>query len=154
MNRPVMFRGAKHPGNPHGYPDYTWPMVWVLQDGELWPIEQWAAHQGVQKSWYLEFAVNAGALGSVSIYTVPTGKKLYLIHDIFSGTQLGMHALYYLPADVVMYALDVLADTPFLTRAAPPFVLAGGQTLWAQFRNRGGAIATIRHAILAYELDA
>lgn len=140
-------------GNPHGWPDYTWPMVWVLQDAELWPIEQWVAHQGQHKLWYIAVSVPGSGYGYVDVYTVPAGKKLYLIRYWASLGGLADHIIYYNPPTVILFDGVIQQNTPMLLPLAPPIVLSAGKTLSVGYTN-GSTVPFTAHATLAaFELD-
>jgi hypothetical protein len=66
-------------GNPHGYPDFTWPMVWVLQDGELWPIDAWLSRKGQQVSFLGSGNCVTGNTAFLATRTVPVGRVFYVV---------------------------------------------------------------------------
>ncbi len=141
-------------GNPHGYPDYTWPMVWVLQDGELWPIEQWVAKQGVQKAWQVDWTETPGAQTPQALYTVPSGKIIYATHYFSSSTEDGWHWFQYVSPTVITYKGRVAALTPVVVRYAPPIVVPAGKTIRVSILNSGAVNAYNSATVLAYELDS
>jgi hypothetical protein len=143
-----------HIGNPHGYPDYTWPMVWVLQDGELWPIEQWVAKQGVDKSWYTLTSVNASQEVLVDLYTVPAGKVLYVVHFEASMNVKGTVGVRYNPPLVWSAVFFLGARVPVVDPFAPPIVVATGKTLSVDTVNEDTIAGYSRIVVRAYELDS
>lgn len=140
-------------GNPHGWPDYTWPMVWVLQDAELWPIEQWVAHQGQEKLWFVEVGVAGGASQVVNVYTVPAGKKLYVTRCWCSQEQLTHFVFGYDSPMTYWFRGTVGQYVPLLLPFAPPATLAAGHILAIGFLNLGVPAMTARATITAFELD-
>jgi len=143
-----------HIGNPHGYPDYTWPMVWVLQDAELWPIEQWAAHVGVHKVWHVSWSQAAAGETSQGLYTVPAGKLVYVIHYISASDQPGVHRLVWTPPDTRPFEGPVAASNPIVIPWAPPLTVSAGKTIYVSILNRGSVTANDYVTVLAFELDA
>jgi hypothetical protein len=141
-------------GNPHGYPDYTYPMIWVLQDGELWPIEQWVAHVGVDKHWLVDVTLAAGNAGYVEIYTVPAGKKLYVTHMTFRTTAKGTMGLYIFPGSIGLDSVALLAYCTAPSLASPPFTLTAGQYLRFDAINADTVAGTFRVVVHAFELTA
>jgi hypothetical protein len=140
-------------GNPHGYPDYTWPMVWVLQDGELWPIEQWVAHQGEEKHFFAEANVAAGSPSPVTLYTVPANKKLYVV-GYTSGAQVkGYHSLFNGTTSVYYKAFWIPAYGSQSVAISPPVTLTAGQALKAQRYNFDAVDGTFTVTAAAYELN-
>jgi len=128
-------------------------MVWVLQDAELWPIEQWVAHQGVEKLWYVYWSIPMGSTHDTSVYTVPANKKLYLCHFAPSGQGKGQHMLY--TATPTLYLknawLQAYASIDF--PITPPVVLPAGCNLRLYQANWEGVESSFISTIQAYELD-
>lgn len=136
-----------------GYPDWSYPIIWVTQDGELWPISEWVAKQGIKKSWRLVDTVLAFGIDVHALYTVPAGKRLYVASAIFSNDVNMRLQLYYTPAGV--YITDFYQG-PYVANFhhyAPPEPLAAGQTLYVALHNltagTGGALVNV----LAWEND-
>jgi hypothetical protein len=140
-------------GNPHGYPDYTWPMVWVLQDGELWPIEQWVAHQGQEKLWSVTALVNASQTVDRLLYTVPAGKVIYLANYCFGGAVKGSHVLLYTAPDVLLKYFSLSAYASIDGGMRPPVVIPAGKNIYVRFSNADTTANTMHAALQAYELD-
>ncbi len=141
-------------GNPHGYPDYTWPMVWVLQDGELWPIEQWVAKQGVDKLWHVAASVAAGGTTNVDLYTVPANKALYLVASMISATVLNRTTVLYRVPDVEVSDNLNLARQPVPEHLTPPVVIPAGKTLRVTLYNQDVALGSFYGVVRAFEIDA
>lgn len=138
---------------PSGFPDYTCPIIWVAQEGQLWPITDWVAKQGQKKSWRIEGTV--GAMGTVvtALYTIPAGKKLYVPSAVFSNDINARHALYYTPA--AQFITDFFqgpyrADQHMFQ---PPEPVSAGQTLYYSIQNLTGGAGGFIGMILAYEID-
>jgi hypothetical protein len=139
-------------GNPHGWPDYTWPMVWVLQDADLWPIEQWVAHQGQEKLWHDMANLAAGFSQTSPLYTVPVGHKLYVVSYLVSGEQ---NALFRLRRDAgaVYYAdLYTMGRYPVPIYFRPPVVLTAGQVLESNIVNQGAAAGIFIAVVQGFDL--
>lgn len=144
---------ARGPGNPHGYPDYTFPMVWVLQDGELWPIEQWVALQGVEKLWLVSaYPSGGGDILTANIYTVPAGKKLYVVHQT-STTQVKGRITLESPAGTALEYVNLSAFTSIVDPFAPPVTVPAGQLMRGVFENNDSAAGYMRMTVRAFELD-
>jgi len=142
-----------HIGNPHGYPDWTLPIIWVLQDGELWPIEQWVAKQGVAKHWRI-----AGGLGdkenvATAIYTVPANKVLYVTYFNFSARDICEHQIYFDSPAQYIADIYLLAYAPLVAAVTPPVVISAGETLTYHIWNQTPNVTAYRAVIHAYELD-
>jgi len=140
-------------GNPHGYPDYTWPMVWVLQDGELWPIEQWVAHIGVEKLWYVSSDVAAGSYTDTSLYTVPAGKRLYVVRLTAGGQGKGKHSLDALFGVGRFIDLWTGPYGSLNVNIAPPITLGASQILRVRQTNYDTASLYFTATIQSYEID-
>jgi len=140
-------------GNPHGWPDYTWPMVWVLQDAELWPIEQWVAHQGTEKFWTAGGSAALGVNGPYTIYTVPVGKVLYLTRYLLSARFDYWAYLDYTPSGTFLSYLYGAAKQPFQETFAPPVTIGAGQSLRITIDNYGPAIEYWYAVIRGFELS-
>lgn len=141
-------------GNPHGYPDYTWPMVWVLQDGELWPIEQWVAKQGVEKHWVLDTTQAAGTESYSNLYTVPVGKVLYIVNFMFSSTQPGIFQVDSTGVPGVMAFAYHLASSPVFADIRPPAVNGPASTIRVWKKNTGGVNASIAAVVRGFEMTS
>lgn len=140
-------------GNPHGYPDYTWPMVWVLQDGELWPIEQWVAHVGIEKHWLVDLNLAASGFGYTTVYTVPAGKKLYVTHTTFSTTAKGSMGLYIYSGAVGVDSVALLGYHSLASILGPPVTLAAGKYLRFDAINDDSVTGRFRVVIHAFEQE-
>jgi hypothetical protein len=140
-------------GNPHGYPDWTFPMIWVLQDGELWPIEQWVARQGVAKHWRV--AGNIGDLANLAtnVYTVPANKVLYVSYFNFSAADICEHQLRFGSPSQYIADVYLLGNTPVVAAVTPPVIIPAGDTLVYHIWNQTHTVAQYRAVIHAYELD-
>lgn len=153
MGRPLALGPSKGIGNPHGYPDWTWPMIWVLQEGELWPIEQWVARQGEHKNWRLTDYELAGGTFGGTIYTVPAGKKLYITSVNMSSEVDVSGAVYNFTGPSYILDYEQRAMTTLYTRVVPPFTLAAGNQLRYSGRNEDTNAGSIYHVIRGYELE-
>ena len=135
-----------------GYPDYTFPMIWVLQQGELWPITEWVSRQGQKKSWRV--VANVGALGisTFNLYTVPAGKKLYITSAMFSNDVNWRHQLYVMPDATYIADFYQGAYETEQNMYVPCEAVAAGKVLWYAAHNltagAGGTLALVH----AYEL--
>jgi hypothetical protein len=138
---------------PSGFPDYTCPIIWVAQEGQLWPITDWVAKQGQKKSWHVVGTV--GAMGTVitTLYTVPAGKKLYVPSAVFSNDVNMRHQLYYTPAALYItdfYQGPYRADQHMYQ---PPEAISAGETFYYAAMNLTGGVGGFLAMILAYEID-
>lgn len=136
-----------------GYPDWSYPIIWVTQEGELWPISEWVAKQGIKKYWRLVDTVAGMATDIHALYTVPANKKLYVASAIFSNDVNMRHELYYTPASV---HITDFYQGPYVANFhhyAPPEPIAAGETLYVALHNltagAGGALVNV----LAWESD-
>jgi hypothetical protein len=128
-------------------------MVWVLQDAELWPIEQWVAHIGVEKHWLVDLALSGGGAGYVEVYTVPAGKKLYLTRMTFRTTAKGTMGLYIYPGSTGIDCAALLAYCTASSVAAPPVTLAAGQYLRFDAINADTVAGAFRCVVHGFEQD-
>lgn len=135
-----------------GYPDWTAPIVFVLQEGELWPITEWVARQGQEKLWYIEVAVAASATETVNVYEVPDTKKLYLIRFWGSQEQITDYVFQYITPTKVLFKGRVGQYGPLLLAFAPPTILTAGKWIQLSFTNRGASGMTAKATLTAFEL--
>jgi hypothetical protein len=143
-----------HIGNPHGYPDWTVPMIWVLQDGELWPIEQWVAKQGVQKSWSIGASIAGLGSTDTDLYTVPAGKVFYLVRFRFSSEKKGGFVLRNYNPDFIHFLIHVAGYVGDAYTFAPPEVIAAGKTVRIRMENHDAASGYFASGAAGYELDS
>lgn len=135
------------------YPDWTFPIVFVLQEGELWPINEWVARMGEKKSWRVVDTVNAMATDTHELYTVPANKKLYISSGMFSNDVNMRHQLYYL--DDAIYIADFYQGG-YVTEQnlyVPCEAITAGQVLWYAAHNLTGGGGGTLALIHGYELD-
>lgn len=128
-------------------------MIWVLQDGELWPIDQWVALKGEEKYWTIWQNIAANTSYSWSIYTVPAGKKLYIVRAIMGGTRIALWHLYKAGPTTIFRVYTNVRET-FWAPLTPPATVAAGETLVLYITNEdltnsGNFPATVT----AYELE-
>jgi len=138
---------------PSGYPDWTWPMVWVLQEGELWPISDWVAKQGQFKSWLVHRLLAGGATDDISVYQVPVGKVLYLVTHIASADGRLKTQLYYVTPTVTVSQFFTLAYDALVERFIPPVKLTAGKHMSIYMRNMESGNTDVYQTIQAYEQD-
>ncbi len=141
-------------GNPHGYPDYTWPMIWVLQDGELWPIEQWVAKQGVEKNFLVNVSIAAGAFYEVTLYTVPPGKALYVVHWVHSGRIQNTAQVWRAGGGIVFSRIYQAAYIPYSEAIVPPVVVPAGSTLGFRCDSLDASGGYVGTTLRCYEITS
>jgi len=138
---------------PSGFPDYTCPIIWVAQEGQLWPITDWVAKQGQKKSWRIEGTLAASGTLLTALYTIPAGKKLYVPSAVFSNEVNTRHQLYYTPASQFItdfFQGPYRADQHMFQ---PPEPISAGQTLYYYVMNLTGGPEGFIGMVLAYEID-
>jgi len=74
---------------PIGAPDYQVNVRLVEQLKALLDWLQWAVLREFDKEFYVTMYVAAGAVESVTVYTVPAGKKLYISDVLVSSNVKG-----------------------------------------------------------------
>lgn len=137
-----------------GYPDWSYPIIWATQEGELWPISEWVAKQGQQKLWFYEASIAGGASDTELIYTVPAGKKIYLIRYWGSQEQPTTTRIYYTTPTVTLFRGYTAQGVPALLPMGPPIVIEAGKNLYLYLFNRGASAMTANATLAAFELDA
>jgi hypothetical protein len=135
-----------------GYPDWTAPIVFVLQEGELWPITEWVSRQGQEKMWFVWVTVPAMGSAGVDVYTVPAGKKLYLMRYWSALGALEEHILAYKTPTVTLFDGVVDKNTALLLPFSPPITLVAGKTLRLDYVNGDNLQCVCKATIQAYEL--
>lgn len=135
-----------------GYPDWQYPIVFVLQEGELWPILEWVSRQGQFKSWRIQGSITASGTVEDMIYTVPANKVLYVVSHIPTANGDMRSDLHYYAPKVNMGLSHTLAYTSFLERFNPPIKLIATKDFRVITRNLEASSQYYYHTILAYEL--
>jgi hypothetical protein len=118
-----------------GYPDWCLPIVFVLQEGELWPITEWASHQGLHKHWRVRDTVAAMGYEYTDLYEVPDGSVLYVASAVFSNEDCAEHTLYYTDPAVYIDDMYIFEGAAHRSLYIPPEPLTAGKILSVGIQN-------------------
>lgn len=135
-----------------GYPDWCFPIIFVLQEGELWPIEQWVAHQGQHKVWE-NYATMAGyADDTLALYTVPHGSALYVTSFIVGWQGMGRALLLYSPPPTYFGGGFVPTHGTVPEHIAPPMVIHEDKIVYLYLKNDDANAAYYFYTMRGFEL--
>jgi|Deesub1362A_J573_1020465.scaffolds.fasta_scaffold04840_6 hypothetical protein len=132
-----------------GYPD------WLAKQLEIWSKAEWSIIKGEYKTFRAGTDVPAGTTKSVSVYTVPSGKSLFITDASFMRKDNIGTILFLMFKIIGIYSYDIAATAAqqggSLHFRQPAFV-DEGYTLYASFKNIEATDSYMYTVINAYEI--
>lgn len=104
------------------YPDFH-------KIGISWTRRDWASREGEIKSWAFEKTtpLSPGSTAYGTLYTVPSGRRLYLTEVGFGGEYRGVYMFYVYGGAYLFNAVLEAYHTGMLSYSTPPIINAGEQ---------------------------
>jgi len=134
---------------PRGYPD------WLAKQLEIWSKAEWAIIKGEYKSWKVGGTIPAGETGAVQIYTVPSGKSLFVTDITYVRIDNAGIIIFYLwkrlPPDIFDIAVTGSQQGGSVHFRQPAFVDESWE-LWISFKNIETTDSGMYAVINAYEI--
>jgi hypothetical protein len=115
-------------------------------------IFSWASQQGTDKFWYSVVQAPTGVHTYLNLYTVPTGKALYVDHLSVTNSVQGFTELQYISPQIVFEHVAPSAWTTVIDQISPPVVVSAGKTLRLHHFQQFAALETFWSMVRAYEI--
>jgi len=124
------------------------------QSVAVWSVDAWVARQGQEKRFRRSVNLNPGIGDAYDLYTVPTGKKLYVVWYKVTSEQKGVYNLLKMPASESYGETHSEGYACKYFTFIPPLTFAAGESVRANAQNDGAAAAFFISTAFGYELDA
>jgi len=138
---------------PKDRPDFTRPIAFLVQERGVSSRREWAAEIGELKTWFFMKAVPAGESTVVTIYQVPTGKRLFYASTISSSEVRGEHRYWSEFLGGLLWTLAPGHESRFFPNEVP-ILMEEGDIFKCTLINKDTTLGNIGGSINAFETGA
>jgi len=132
----------------------TISIIFTDQSVAVWSVDAWVARQGQEKRFRRSVSLAVGIGDAYDLYTIPAGKKLYVVWYKVTSEQKGLYNLLKMPGSESYGETHSEGFAAKYYTFIPPLTFAAGETVRVNAENYGTATAYFVSTVFGYELDA